>query len=105
MKYFLIKYSFKNGSEADWHRQVRDFIAALDGDPALAGKISYRCMKAKNGADYYHLACAADEQAVGALQQREFFQRYTGATKRAAGGEVEVLPLEVIAETARPMSQ
>ena len=101
MKHFLIKYRFRNGSREDWHQEIARFIAALEGDPTLRGRISYRCMKAKNESDdYYHLAAAADEDDVKALQANEFFARYTEATKKAAGGSVEVLPLEIIAETA-----
>ncbi len=100
MKYFLIKYQLKNVSPDVWHREVGEFIAALDADPTLKGKISYRCMKNRGNADYYHLAAAADDQAVKALQQSPAFSRYTDKIKQAAGGAVEVLPLEVIAETA-----
>lgn len=100
MKYFLIKYSFKNGSPEEWHREMARFVSALDHDPALKGRISYRCMKAKDGPDYYHLAAAADDQAVKALQASAFFSHYTEETKRVAGGAVEVLPLEIIAETS-----
>lgn len=99
MKHFLIKYQFKVGSEEDWHRQIAQFIAALDSDPELAGKISYRCMKNRDGADCYHLATAADDSATKILQSREFFSRYTAQAKTAAGGEVEVVPLQIIAET------
>jgi hypothetical protein len=101
MKYFLIKYRFKNGSEDEWHQNIARFIAALDADPALSGRVSYRCMKAREGSDYYHVAAAADEDAVKMLQSREFFSRYTGQTDLAAGGEVDVVPLEVIAQTAK----
>lgn len=102
MKYFLIKYRFKSGASPEqWHRDIAAFIAALDGDPELKGRISYRCMRAREGSDYYHLATAADDDAVKTLQSREFFSRYTGQTDLAAGGEVDVIPLEVIAETAR----
>jgi quinol monooxygenase YgiN len=101
MKYFLIKYRFKNGSRETWHQEIARFIGALEGDQALQGRISYRCMRAKNeSGDYYHLAAAADEEAIKALQGNDFFARYTEATKRAAGGSVEVLPLEIIADTA-----
>ena len=99
MKHFLIRYRRKDGSEEQWHQDIVRFISALDNDPALRGKISYRCMKGRGGSDYYHLAAAADDDAIKALQSREFFSRYTEQTKLAAGGEVEVLPLEVIAET------
>ena len=101
MKYFLIKYTLKNAPPDAWHRDVAEFIAALDSEPTLKGKISYRCMKSRDGADYYHLAAATDEQAVKALQQSPSFSRYTDKIRQAAGGAVEVLPLEAIAETAR----
>ena len=103
MKQFLIKYRLTNGPEERWHQDIVQFISALDNDPALSGKISYRCLKARGGSDYYHLAAAADDQAIQALQSREFFSRYTEQTKLAAGGEVEVLPLEIIAQTKRPV--
>ncbi len=99
MKYFMIKYSFKSGSEAEWHQEIARFIAALDQVPALQGKISYRCTKRRGGSDYYHLAAAADDAAIKTLQSQAFFAGYTEATKLAGGGEVEVLPLEIIAET------
>ena len=101
MKHFLIKYRFQNGSEDAWHKDIAEFIAALDGDPALKGKISYRCMKNQKGSDYYHLATAVDDQAIKALQASAFFSKYTEKTKHAAGGTVDVLPLEIIAETVQ----
>jgi quinol monooxygenase YgiN len=100
MKYFLIKYRLQNVAPEAWHKEVAEFIAALDGDPALKGKISYRCMKSRAGADYYHLAAAVDEQAVKALQSSPSFSRYTEKIKELAGGQVEVLPLDIVAETA-----
>jgi hypothetical protein len=103
MKRFLITYTYglENGSQAEWHRHVAEFIAALDSDPELHGRIGYRCLKARDGASYYHLAEAADDEAIKTLQQREFFKRYTEETKRVAGGAVAVSPLECIAETGR----
>ena len=99
MKYFLIKYRLKNVPQDLWQRDVAEFIAALDGDPALKGKIVYRSMKSRDGSDYYHLAGAADESAVKALQQSTVFSRYTEKIRSAADGTVEVLPLVVVAET------
>jgi quinol monooxygenase YgiN len=99
MKLFLIKYQFKNGTPEAWHKQVGEFIAQLDSDPDLKGKLSYRVMREKEGPGYYHLATPADEQTVKVLQQKDFFKRYSEATKTVGGGEVQVLPLEVVAET------
>ena len=98
MKYFMIRYSRQNATEAEWHKDIAAFIANLDADPAVRGKISYRCMKRRDGTDYYHLAAAADEAATKALQQTEFFPRYTARTKEV-GGTIDVFPLDIIAET------
>jgi len=99
MKHFLIKYRFAGGSREEWHGHIAKFIAALNSDPAVKGKISYRCMKRRDGDDYYHLAAAVDDQASKALQSQEFFARYTEQSKAASGGTLEVVPLETIAET------
>jgi len=87
--------------EEQWHRDIAAFIAAVDADPALRGKISYRCMKARDDSRYYHFAAASDDDAVKALQSREFFSRYTEQTENAGGGEVEVLPLEIMPQKAK----
>jgi hypothetical protein len=99
MKHFLIKYQFTNGTEAEWYRAIARFISALDNDPDLKGKISYRCMKIRDDPTYYHLAAAVNDEAIKTLQQREYFKRYTEATKHVAGGDVAVSPLEIIAES------
>jgi quinol monooxygenase YgiN len=101
MKRFLITYTYRPeaGPAEEWHRCVAEFISALDNDPGLSRRITYRCMKARDGLAYFHLAEGADDEAIKALQQREYFKRYTEETKRVAGGVVEVLPLETIAET------
>jgi len=101
MKHFMIKYQFANGTPEEWHREVGRFIAALDTDPELKGKISYRVMKNRDDASYFHLAAAADEAAVKTLQSRDFFKHYTESTRQvASGGEVTVTPIEVIGATA-----
>src|ERR1051325_2994577 len=98
MKHFIITYRFHDGAQEDWHQHIAAFIAALDGDPVLKDRISYRCMKRKDSSEYYHVASAADDEAIRTLQSREFFQRYTAQTKLVAGGAVEVSPLEIISE-------
>jgi hypothetical protein len=99
MKHFLIRYRLQNATPEAWHRDVADFIAALDSDPTLRGKIAYRCMKIRDSADYLHVATAADDQAVKALQQNAVFKSYTEKIRTVAGGTVDVVPLDVVAET------
>jgi hypothetical protein len=101
VKHFLIKYRFQDGSPDKWRDEIKRFIAAVEADGTLNGRISYRCMKADNGSnEYYHLAASSDDEASKALQSRDFFRAYTAETKRVSGGTVEVLPLAIIAETS-----
>jgi hypothetical protein len=101
MKYNMIRYQFANGTPEDWHREVARFIAALDSDPELKGRIRYRVMKNRDDSSYFHIASVVDDQAVKTLQSRDFFKAYQARTRSvAAAGEVTVTPIEVIAETA-----
>lgn len=100
MKHFMIRYRFKEGSKDDWHRAIAAFVAAIDANPALKGKIRYRVMNIRGSDEYCHLAAAADDQAIQALQAQEFFKGYNAENRRVAGGEVQVVPLDIIAETA-----
>ena len=100
MKHFMIKYQFANGTPEEWHQEVSRFIAALDNDAELKGRIIYRCMKNRDDTSYFHLASAADDAAIKALQQRDFCKSYTARTRQVAGGDVTVTPIELIAETA-----
>jgi hypothetical protein len=72
----------------------------LANDPDLKGRIAYRCMKTRDGSEYFHIASPADDEAVKTLQQRDYFKSYTEKTRTMAGGDVVVSPLEIIAETA-----
>ncbi len=101
MKHFMIKYQFANGTTEEWHREIAKFIAAINNDPELKGRIRYRCLKNRDDSSYFHLASAADEQAVKTLQGRDFFKHYNEKTRQvAAGGNVTVTPIELVAETA-----
>ena len=100
MKHFLITYRLKDGMEDQRHRDIGTFIGALDADPDLLGKVSYLTMRRGGGREYLHVAAAA----VKLLGSREFFVRYTAQTEETAEGEVEVTPLEIIAETSSPVA-
>jgi hypothetical protein len=99
VKHFLIKYEFKNSSSEDWHREIERFIAALETDPVLKGRVSYRCLRASDGSGYYHLAAVADDETSRTLQGRDFFTAYTEKTRHISGGTATAIPLELIAET------
>lgn len=95
----IITYAFKSGSRDEWHRRIAKMVAEMNSDPDLAGRIAYRVLKERNGERYWHVASAADEAALKALQGKDFFRSYQAATREASAGTVEVIGTETIAET------
>src|SRR5258708_25212235 len=94
----MITYRFANGSTEAWHGETARFIAALDNDPELKGRIVYRCLKQRDDASYFHLASAADDEAVKTLQQRDFFKHYTEKTRQGPQCRVPgVTPIQLSA--------
>ena len=100
MKQFLIKYRLAHGSQEAWHQEISRFISALDSDPELAGRVSYRCMRRGAGPEYLHIAATQDDEAAKVLQTRAYFKHYTEQTRAVSGAAVDVTPLELIAGTA-----
>ena len=99
MKHFMIRYQFRNGSPEAWHQEIGRFVKAIDADPELKGRIGYRCMKNRDDGDYFHLASVAADAAQKTLQSRDFFKHYQELTRKTAGGEVTVTPIELIDQT------
>lgn len=100
MKHFMIRYEFRNGTTEEWHQEIGRFIKAIDSDPELKGRIGYRVLKNRDDGQYFHLASVSDEAAQKALQSRAFFKQYQEMTRKVAGGEVTVTPIEMIDATA-----
>ena len=98
MKRFVIQYRQEAGTPDAWHQEIGRFIAALEADPELAGRISYRCLRMGQGPAYMHLV-AAEDDVPNLLQTRPWFKHYTEETRRVGGGKVEVTPIEIVAET------
>jgi hypothetical protein len=98
MKRFLIRYQRRYASAQAWHDEIAQFIAALDNDAELRGRISYRCMKAGD-AQYFHIATVTDDTVPKILQGRDYFRIYNERTRAVGGGEVVVSPIEIVSET------
>ena len=99
MKHFMIRYEFRNGTTEEWHQEIGRFIKAIDSDPELKGRIGYRCLKHRDDGQYFHLASVSDDAAQKTLQSRDFFRHYQEMTRKIAGGEVTVTPIELIDQT------
>jgi quinol monooxygenase YgiN len=95
----IIAYTFKNGSEDDWRRRIATMVGQMNADPDLRGRIAYRVLKERDGPRYWHIASAVDDDALKALQGKDYFRSYQAATREAAAGTHEVIGTETIAET------
>ena len=98
MKHFMIRYEFRNGTTEAWHEEIGRFVKAIDSDPELKGRIGYRVLKNRDG-NYFHLASVSDDAAQKTLQSRDFFRAYQETTRKVAGGEVTVTPIEWVGQT------
>jgi len=83
MKHFMIKYQFANGTTEDWHREIGRFIAALNSDPELKGKISYRCMKNRDDTSYYHLAASRRSRRCSSAISSSIIRKRPGRSPAA----------------------
>ncbi|MGA2551859.1 MAG: hypothetical protein ABSF50_17060 [Burkholderiaceae bacterium] len=99
MKSFLITYERLGGSVEQWHERIHEFIKGIDSDAELSGRISYLCLRSKDGNRYWHVAQALDENAAADLQRKDFFKRYSESMRAIADGHVDVVPLEIVART------
>jgi hypothetical protein len=96
----IITYTFKTGSRDDWHRRIADLVHAMNTDADLQGRIAYRVLKERKGERYWHIASAIDDDALKALQSKDYFRNYQAATRSVSDNAVEVIGTETIAETA-----
>jgi hypothetical protein len=91
----IIKYRHTTGTTEDWHREIASFITRLTASGAqgrsaiAAGAATARTTIISRCSTTRRIALA-----------RDFFKHYTEATRLVSGGSVEVVPLEMIAETA-----
>jgi len=79
-------------------RNLPDITCTTRGGDVLGAHFAYGGSDA--APSLIEVQSAVDEAAVKALQGKPFFRAYQEATRRAGGGEIEVIGLESIAETA-----
>ena len=95
----LIQYDY-DGDEGEWMAAVEGFVAAIDADPALRGKFSYRTNIAADGVGRVHVGRWDDEETLAHLQAQEFFKQFAAKVGEFAGGAPNATRLRLAAETA-----
>jgi hypothetical protein len=95
---YRLKEHIKEHSEA-WEREILAFIHAIDRDPSLRERVSYRCLKQQDGVTYCHLAAAVDDSAVDDLKRKEFFKPYSERLRTVAQSGPDFTKLQVVGGT------
>ena len=98
MVYSQIRYTLNTPSEL-WEQEVMAFIEAVDSDPSLSGRISYRSFKGADGVSFYHMSGAADAGALAELMAKPFFKEYAARVKAVSKIGPEVTQLNLVGGT------
>ena len=94
-----IRYEF-SGDEDKWEAAIRGFIAAIDADPEVSGRFTYRVNKAKEGNMRVHWGSWDRPETVATLQSRDYFKSFAAELQAMAGESLSAVPLTEWAQTA-----
>ena len=89
-----------DGEEAAWEQATSNFIAAIDQDPELAGRLHYRVNRAREGGRRVHWGWWDDPEIVPILQSRDYFKEFTARVREMAGRTLTTIPLTRRGQTA-----
>ena len=83
----LIQYDY-DGDEGEWMAACEAFVSAIDADPRLKGKFSYRINKSADGVGRVHVGSWDTEETVKHLQSQDFFKAFAAKVEtRTLQGE------------------
>jgi len=94
----LIQYDY-DGDESAWQTAVEGFVTAIDADPDLRGKFSYRVNTAADGVGRVHVGRWDKEETLAHLQAQDFFKQFAAKVGEFAGGSPNVTRLRQAAGT------
>ncbi|MBT7664936.1 MAG: hypothetical protein HN608_08420, partial [Rhodospirillaceae bacterium] len=95
----LIQYDY-DGDEGPWLAAAEEFVAAIDADPALHGKFSYRVNVAPDGVGRVHVGEWDSEETLSHLQSQDFFKTFAAKIGEFSGSGPNATRLSLAAETA-----
>jgi hypothetical protein len=75
-----------SGDEAAWKKATSDFIAAIDSDKEIAGRLHYRVNKARDGNRRVHWGWWDSPETVAKMQSRDYFKTFSAKVREMAGG-------------------
>ena len=99
MRSITISYKF-GGPEGEWRKMVGDFIAAIDGDPEVAGKITYQVATADDRETRIHWGRWDNQDTLRTMQSRDYFKTFAERLRELTGGQQNVMASDVILKTS-----
>ena len=85
MRGITITYKYR-GDEIAWEQATSDFIAAVDQDPAVAGKFCYQVGVADDGETRFHWGRWEDPETLAHVQAQDYFKIFAAKVREFAGG-------------------
>ena len=98
MRTITIWYKY-HGPEENWRKVVGDFIAAIDGDPEIAGKLTYQVTIADDGETRIHWGRWDSQETLRVMQSRDYFKAFAQRVKEFAGGQPNSMSSDVVLKT------
>jgi hypothetical protein len=98
MRTITIRYKF-SGPEDQWRVVVGDYIAALDGDPDVAGKFTYQVATADDRETRTHWGRWDSQETLKTMQSRDYFKTFTSRLRELVG-QTEATAADVVLKTA-----
>ncbi len=81
----VIIYDY-DGDEDEWRAACETFVAAINTDQRLRGRLTYQVNRAAEGPRRVHIGRWDGPETVAHLQQQDFFKTFAGAIGRFSGG-------------------
>lgn len=99
MRGITITYTY-TGDETVWESAVADFIAAIDGDPVIAGKFTYQVAIADDKQTRFHWGRWDSAETLAHLQSQEYFKTFARKVRDFADGAPTATGHDITAKTS-----
>ena len=98
MRGITITYEY-DGPEEEWRAAMDAFIAAIDGDPDVAGKFTYQVAVADDGKTRFHWGRWDTQETLKTMQSRDYFAEFAGKVREFSGGGPTNTAHDVVTKT------
>jgi len=99
MRGITITYKY-SGDEASWHSAMRDFITAIDNDPAIAGKFTYQVAVADDKETRFHWGRWDSAETLAHVQDQDYFKNFANTVRGFAGGALSATGHDIAMKTS-----